>query len=266
MSKKVLVVDDEKLIVKGIRFSLEQEGMEVDCAYDGEEALNKAKDTVASSDNQQVINDTLTELTTAYNQLVRVYIIRFEFFNKQIKEFKISAGSSFKEEIDEKWPNDSRTGYQFDGWKIKGSHDLFESSSPITQDIVLVPSLSAIQYAINYYDGSVVTTERFTVEDQIHLKTPTKKGYKFIGWYNNQKFEGQAITQISQRIGNIDLYAKWQKLDNIENKLPEKSQNDSVETADTFNFLGYALLFVITGLGSLYLRKRYLKSMKSSKN
>ena len=39
MAKKVLVVDDEKLIVKGIRFSLEQDGMEVDCAYDGEEAL-----------------------------------------------------------------------------------------------------------------------------------------------------------------------------------------------------------------------------------
>lgn len=41
---KVLVVDDEKLIVKGIRFSLEQDGMEVDCAYDGEEALNKIKE------------------------------------------------------------------------------------------------------------------------------------------------------------------------------------------------------------------------------
>ncbi len=37
---RVLVVDDEKLIVKGIRFSLEQDGMEVECAYDGEEALN----------------------------------------------------------------------------------------------------------------------------------------------------------------------------------------------------------------------------------
>ena len=44
MSKRVLVVDDEKLIVKGIRFSLEQDGMEVDCAYDGEEALQKAKE------------------------------------------------------------------------------------------------------------------------------------------------------------------------------------------------------------------------------
>lgn len=41
---RVLVVDDEKLIVKGIRFSLEQDGMEVDCAYDGEEALNKIKE------------------------------------------------------------------------------------------------------------------------------------------------------------------------------------------------------------------------------
>lgn len=44
MGKKVLVVDDEKLIVKGIRFSLEQDGMEVDCAYDGEEALALAKE------------------------------------------------------------------------------------------------------------------------------------------------------------------------------------------------------------------------------
>ena len=43
MSKKILVVDDEKLIVKGIRFSPEQEGMEVDCAYDGEEALEYAR-------------------------------------------------------------------------------------------------------------------------------------------------------------------------------------------------------------------------------
>lgn len=44
MSKRVLVVDDEKLIVKGIRFSLEQDGMEVDAAYDGEEALAMARE------------------------------------------------------------------------------------------------------------------------------------------------------------------------------------------------------------------------------
>lgn len=43
MARKVLVVDDEKLIVKGLKFSLEQDNMEVVVAYDGEEALNTAK-------------------------------------------------------------------------------------------------------------------------------------------------------------------------------------------------------------------------------
>ena len=42
---KVLVVDDEKMIVKGLRFSLVQDDMEVDCAYDGEEALEYARKT-----------------------------------------------------------------------------------------------------------------------------------------------------------------------------------------------------------------------------
>ena len=41
--KRALVVDDEKLIVKGIRFSLEQDDMQVYCAYDGEEALEYAR-------------------------------------------------------------------------------------------------------------------------------------------------------------------------------------------------------------------------------
>lgn len=41
--QKILVVDDEKLIVKGIKFSLEQDGYEVGVAYDGEEAIEKAE-------------------------------------------------------------------------------------------------------------------------------------------------------------------------------------------------------------------------------
>lgn len=44
MGSKILVVDDEKLIVKGIKFSLEQDGFEVTAAYDGEEALNYIKE------------------------------------------------------------------------------------------------------------------------------------------------------------------------------------------------------------------------------
>ncbi len=41
---KILIVDDEKLLVKGIKFNFEQDGYTVETAYDGEEALRLAKD------------------------------------------------------------------------------------------------------------------------------------------------------------------------------------------------------------------------------
>ena len=50
---KILIVDDEKIIVKGLKFSFEQDGVEVDCAYDGQEALDKLK----SSDYDIVLLD-----------------------------------------------------------------------------------------------------------------------------------------------------------------------------------------------------------------
>ncbi|MBQ7429977.1 MAG: response regulator transcription factor [Butyrivibrio sp.] len=43
MARRALVVDDEKIIVKGLKFSLEQDDLEVDTAYDGEEAVELAK-------------------------------------------------------------------------------------------------------------------------------------------------------------------------------------------------------------------------------
>ena len=40
---KILVVDDEKLLVKGIKFNLENEGYTVDTCFDGESAVNMAR-------------------------------------------------------------------------------------------------------------------------------------------------------------------------------------------------------------------------------
>ena len=40
---RILVVDDEKLLVKGIKFNLENEGYEVECAYDGAAAVELAR-------------------------------------------------------------------------------------------------------------------------------------------------------------------------------------------------------------------------------
>ncbi len=62
MAKKILVVDDEKLIVKGIRFSLEQDGMEVDCAYDGQEAL----DFVSENQYDVILLDVMLPVLTGF--------------------------------------------------------------------------------------------------------------------------------------------------------------------------------------------------------
>ena len=55
MKQKILVVDDEKIIVKGIKFSLEQDDIEVDTAYDGEEAL----DHIRKNDYDMILLDVM---------------------------------------------------------------------------------------------------------------------------------------------------------------------------------------------------------------
>ena len=62
MARKVLVVDDEKLIVKGIRFSLEQDGMDVDCDYDGQEAL----DLIQKNEYDVVLLDVMLPVLTGF--------------------------------------------------------------------------------------------------------------------------------------------------------------------------------------------------------
>lgn len=73
----ILVVDDEKLIVKGLAFSLEQDGNTVDCAFDGKEALQKIRD----NDYDIVILDLMLpemngyEVCSAVREFSRVPII-----------------------------------------------------------------------------------------------------------------------------------------------------------------------------------------------
>ena len=62
MALRVLVVDDEKIIVKGLRFSLLQDGYEVECAYDGEEALDMAR----SGDYDIILLDVMLPRLTGF--------------------------------------------------------------------------------------------------------------------------------------------------------------------------------------------------------
>lgn len=71
MSKKILVVDDEKIIVKGLNFSLVQEGYEVDCAYDGGAALEMAQ----NNQYDCILLDVMLPVYTGYEvcQMIREF-------------------------------------------------------------------------------------------------------------------------------------------------------------------------------------------------
>ena len=68
MGNRILVVDDEKLIVKGIKFSLEQDGMYVDCAYDGQEALDLARE----NNYDMVLLDVMLPVYDGFEVLKRI--------------------------------------------------------------------------------------------------------------------------------------------------------------------------------------------------
>ena len=58
---RILVVDDEEVMVKGIRFNLENEGYQVDVGYDGRQAVDMARGTdydliiLSSQDRKSVV-------------------------------------------------------------------------------------------------------------------------------------------------------------------------------------------------------------------
>lgn len=53
----------------------------------------------------------------------------------------------------------------------------------------------------------------YTEGETLTFATPSRKGYKFVGWFDNQSLSGEVIEKItSETTGNIVLYASWEKV------------------------------------------------------
>ncbi len=116
--------------------------------------------------------------------------------------------------------NPVKEHYDFEGW-IEVDN-LF-----VRKDIVIkkgsygnkyyVASWQPILYNISYElnNGSFVenSIDKYSIESEVKLSVPTRKGYVFRGWYDNEEFNGNQITNI--RVGNYGdkvYYAKWEKV------------------------------------------------------
>ena len=103
-------------------------------------------------------------------------------------------------------------GYEFTKW----SNDVTDNPYvfAVNSDVTLTAMFLAITYSITYnLNGGSLTTDKnsFTIDTETFtLDSPTKTGYDFGGWFDNEGLTGTAVTQITKgTTGAKTLYAKW---------------------------------------------------------
>ncbi len=152
-----------------------------------------------------------------------------------------SIGSSTKTAYEDLTLSSStftRAGYNQTGWSTSDggekAYDLGGRYS-LNQNITLYPVWTIVEYSITYNYAVVglddVTSNgnpaSYTIElGAITLAAPTKTGFTFEGWYDNQGFLGDAKTSIEAgTTGNIALYAKWTASTNTSYTVKHYQQN-----------------------------------------
>jgi len=127
--------------------------------------------------------------------------------------------------------NPTKLGYSFVKWeRFDGSEWVgYDAMTPVTADISIRANWRLIEYKINYFvnEGTIDSnTQTFNITDfgsdyltTVAVKTPTRDGYTFVGWYTKSDFDSAKVTVIkfddmsyNQLMGltDINLYAKWE--------------------------------------------------------
>lgn len=114
-----------------------------------------------------------------------------------------------------------RQGYIFSGW-YEGANPVVLPAIPLgsTDHKTFTAVWTPVEYNIKYIlNGGTIAdgdTDIYTVQQRVTLETPTREGYKFLGWYDNAAFEGEAVKNIPRgSTGDKTFWAKWEKIDDV---------------------------------------------------
>ena len=167
------------------------------------------------------VNGSIKKDITLYAKWTKVIVKYNVTFNNDDIEEKVEVEENT---LLAKPTDPTKEGYNFLGWYL--DNQKFDFSTPITSDITLVAKWTKVivKYNVTFNnDGSETKVE---VEENKLLSKPTdptKKGYKFTGWYlKDQEFDFS--TPITS---DIILVAKWAKVYKIE------FINANIETIET---------------------------------
>ena len=137
----------------------------------------------------------------------------------------------------------TRAGYEQIGWsneaegeKVYDLGAVYKENAPITLYPAWEKKANQITYVLNGGDNNSENVDSYSEQqlesDAIELKKPYKCGYRFDGWFDNDKFTGSKITQIAKgTTGDLKLYAKWSKLNPLDSYGPIKIYSDGLKCA-----------------------------------
>ena len=217
MARKVLVVDDEKLIVKGIRFSLEQDGMEVDCAYDGQEAL----DLIHKNEYDVVLLDVMLPVLTGFEVCQQVR----EFSDVPI--IMLTAKSDEKDELQ--------------GFDLGVDEYVSKPFSPK----ILVARVEAILRRTNALEEGVKEVGGIVLNQAAHeVKIDGKnielsyKEFELLTYFINNQGVALSRERILNNVWNYDYFGDARTIDTHVKKLRSKL-GDKGEYIKTIWGMGY---------------------------
>lgn len=128
-----------------------------------------------------------------------------------------------------------RKGFKFVSWNTKkdGSGTSYANQAKVKNltykngaNVNLYARWNRVKYKITYDlrggTNNKANPSTYTIIDTVSLKTPTRKGCTFKGWYTDSKFKNKVTSIPKGSTGNKTLYAKWGKTQyNITYKLNE---------------------------------------------
>lgn len=207
-------------------------------------------------------NYNVTIINGLYNVLYKTYAVYFKILQATITLDEPIEHFSFVEES--QIPEVNIAGYNFKGWKVDsvdeygnptGSYKNFVYNQDyIERETTIIANMEEIEYTASFHTNSE-QAEDYSITYTINSATynftqPSKKGYTFVNWYNNNTFEGDAIVKLEKgSIGNKNYYAKWQinvyqiiipideqKFEVVFDSILQNGTNAQVEYNNNFSF------------------------------